>query len=148
MNIRPAIIKDYPELIEFGRRFHQVTDYTEVPFCEDSAIRWYDLMRESGILLVAVSKDRLIGVAGGLLSPFLLNDAYLAGSELLWWVDPEFRGGSAAIKLLKGIENEARIRGAHRWSMAALASSMPDKVGRIYERSGYTLSEYAYSKVL
>ncbi len=89
MNVRPATRVDYPSLVAMGRRFYGTLPYADVPFCEASAVRWLDLMRQSGVLLVAEHDGAAVGMAGGLFAPFIFNDSVRVGSELMWWVEPE-----------------------------------------------------------
>lgn len=148
MIVRNAELRDYSSIIRFANHFHDISDYKDVPFSAKSALRWFDRMREEGLLLVTEQDGILTGVSGGLFSPFLANDSYKVGCELLWWVEPEYRGSEAGRLMFDELEKQARDKGAHRWTMIALEASSPDRIGKIYKRKGYSISEYAYSKVL
>lgn len=144
--VRCAKIEDDPALVRFGRRFYDTLPYADIPYCESSAVRWLALMREIGVVLIALDGDAPVGMAGGVYSKFIFNDAYQVGAELMWWVEPEYRGSGVGQELLAALENAAYAHGAARWSMMAIEATA-DRVGHIYERSGYVPAERTYCKV-
>lgn len=144
--VRCAHVEDDPALVRFGRRFYDTLPYADIPYCEASAVRWAAMLREIGVLLIALSDDVPIGMAGGLFAKFIFNDAYQVGSELLWWVEPEYRRSGAGAALLAALEKAAYARGAARWSMIAIEATA-DRVGHIYSQAGYVATERTYSKV-
>jgi GNAT superfamily N-acetyltransferase len=146
--IRAAEPCDFPVIVEMGRNFHAQTAYQDIPYCADSALKWFEFMSGQGMLLVAETAGKVVGVAGGVISPCILNEAYQLGAELLWWVEPEYRKTSAGARLLAGLEQAARDAGAKRWSMIALEAVNPEAVGRMYLKSGYTPTERTFTKVL
>lgn len=66
--------------------------------------------------------------------------------ETVWWVDPEVRGGSTALRMLRAYEDWAREQGCAFIQMAALATF--PRAGMIYERCGYKPTETHYMKEL
>lgn len=141
---------DLSGLVEMARNFYAASPYQSVPFSEESALRWYARMAEAGLLFCAKDGDEIAGVVGGLSAPFLINDTYNVGVELLWWVEPKYRGTGAGELLLNAIEAKARELKLAKWTMVSLASAElhPSAVGKIYERRGYVLTERAYTKDL
>ena len=146
ITVRPATKADDPPLIRFGENFYDSLDYKDIPYCETSAARWFDFMRDLGVLFIALDGIKPIGMAGGVFSKFIFNDAYEVGAELLWWVEPEYRRSGVGAQLLAALENSAYARGAARWSMVAIEATA-DRVGQIYQRSGYVPTERTYTKV-
>mgnify|MGYP001592233288 FL=1 len=65
-------------------------------------------------------------------------------SELCWWVEPEARGTSAGLKLLKAAEAWAREQGASFLEMIAPS----DRVAALYERLGFERTDIHYLKRL
>jgi len=86
------------------------------------------------------------GVILGILYPHFLNPSMIVAQEIGWWVEPEYRNTSLAIRLLKKFEAEAADRGASKVIMISLESQEPAKVGSIYQRMGYRLIEHNYIK--
>ncbi len=144
--VRAAKVEDDPALVRFGRRFYETLAYADIPYCEASAVRWAALMRQLGVLLIAMDGDTPVGMAGGMFAPCIFNDAYQVGSELIWWIDPDSRGSGAGGALLAALERAAYARGAARWSMVAIEATA-DRVGSLYLQAGYVPTERTYSKV-
>lgn len=146
--VRAATEADFPALVILGRHFYEQTAYQRVPYSEAGAAEWYRLMLGCGLLFVAECDGKIIGVIGGLSSPFLINPEHGVGTELLWWVEPEHRKSGAGDLLMDAIENAARELGLTFWSMMTLAAVNPEAAARIYERRGYKLAELTYVKEL
>lgn len=72
------------------------------------------------------------------------NDGELVGTEAFWWVSPEARGNG--LRLLNRFESWATERGAKRLIMVHLSGLMPEKIGTLYERRGYSPVEVHYVK--
>lgn len=68
----------------------------------------------------------------------------LLASELLWFVTKGHRTGSAALRLLRAAEKEARDLGASKFSMIHLQALTPDKLRDFYVARGYSLTESHY----
>lgn len=106
-------------------------------------------MYEAGLLIVAENGDgEIIGVVGGLKYPFLNNRDWIIGSELLWWIEPQYRDSGLGKKMLAAIEEAARDAGCQLWVMVTLENVEPEKAGAIYQKLGYTLTEHSYMKEL
>lgn len=148
--IRLARYGDIPELVAMGHRFFNESGYDDITECDsETLVTLFNGMIESdtGYILV-VDDDGLQGMAGALLFPFFFNQNHLAGQELFWFINPEYRGKDAGKKLLEGLEIEAKARGAQSFIMMALQKLNPGFVGKIYESHGYRRSENNYIRRL
>lgn len=67
-----------------------------------------------------------------------------AAAELCWWMEPEARGGRAAVQMLRLSEAWARDEGAQVLEMIAPS----ERVGKFYERVGYERTDVHYLKRL
>jgi len=65
-------------------------------------------------------------------------------TEIVWWIQPEARGGRSALQLFKAGEAWAREQGATTFQMIAPS----DQVGAFYERLGFTKIEVHYQRSL
>ena len=72
--------------------------------------------------------------------------AVIAG-ELVWWMEPEHRGGIGAVRLVREGEWQAKARGAHVSRMSVLGTS-PHEASEIRQRLGYAPTEWIHSKRL
>lgn len=142
--IRPAVLKDIPDLIRMGEEFHSLTPYRESlsPIDPDRAGKLLEdlIAHENGCVLV-LETDRLIGMIGLFVYPHAFTGEMVAG-ELFWWVTPETRG--SGVKLLRRAESWAKEQGAKRFHMVA----PNDHVGRFYRRLGFKSMEEHYQKDL
>lgn len=87
------------------------------------------------------------GILGGLFYPCSMT-GQLEALEGFWYVEPDYRGGTGGIKLLKAFEEEGKARGCARVKMVHLSSLNPELVANIYERMGYHKLQVNYSKEL
>lgn len=142
--IRIAVIADIDRIVELGQRFRICTKYAG--FIAASA----DAMEELAYNLItgndsAVFLADLDGLTVGMLGLVTFKHPISGetfGSELFWWVEPEYRGHG--IRLLYAAERWARSRGARAFQMIAPTSD----VAAIYSRLGYTEVETLYQKRL
>lgn len=149
MSVRAAEPNDFAEMAVKGRVFWEQTEYSpHVPYSEESIIRWLEMMSEQGLLFLAEADGEIVGFIGGVAAPMYANDAYLAGAELFWYLDPRYRKGGTALDLLSAIEDAARGIGCTWWTMIALEAVEPERAASIYERSGYKPMERSFTKRL
>lgn len=117
-----------------------------IPFDTTTAVHHFAAMVDDGIMLVVVDdNDNPVGMMGCVISPYTYNPAYTCCSELMFWIEPEHRGGSAATRLLKQAEVRAKEAGAHFMIMVALETS-PEGIEDYYKKLGYSRTERTYVK--
>nr|WP_286164911.1 GNAT family N-acetyltransferase [Ochrobactrum sp. J50] len=69
----------------------------------------------------------------------------ICAQELVWWVDPAYRG-RGAVKMLAEYEAWARSKGCHAVNMVGLGGD--PVTTRLYERHGFTAQERHFLKRL
>lgn len=150
VRVRDATPDDAPALMRLARAFYDAAlAGGGIPFDARSAARNFVAMMGQRLLIVAEVDGALVGVVGGASGPYLCNDAYHVGSEVLWWVDPPYRKTGAGLALLDAIEERARELGLAKWTMMDLVrEGSDDRARKIYELRGYQLRERAYQKDL
>jgi len=84
----------------------------------------------------------------GIVYPHFLNPEYTICQELGWWVEPEWRGTTLGMRLIKQFETAAKLAGADKIIMIRLDSLEPDKIEDIYLRTGYRPLERSFIKEL
>lgn len=149
MIIRPATHEDVPAIVAMAERFYPASNYGRIaPLHKNSAAGLALVTMAAGVMLVAEdASGALQGMACLHIEPFLFNVDTVIAQEIVWWIEPEARGGMLAVRLLKAAVNACAERGATVIRMAALPSS-PQAAGQLYERMGFELSESYYVKVL
>lgn len=145
--IREAQVSDFPAIVDLSREFWAHTMFEE-PFDPEHTQKMVDLAYDHNLLAVLEVDYQVVGFVAGISSFLLGSTQAKCGTELAWWVSPAHRGGRNGIALLNFIEQLAAKNGIKYWTMVSMESSMPEKVGRMYEKMGYSKSETSYTKVL
>lgn len=146
--IRKATLGDLPAIVGMSERFYATTSYAGfADFCPESVSNLASMLIETGVFLVAESDGEVVGMVGLAVAPFMFNNAHKAAYEVVWWVNPEARGGGIAVSLLRAIEPACREIGCDVIQMVHLANS-PPQASALYERCGYRHTESSYTKVL
>lgn len=156
MIIREATMDDVPRIIAMAERFYPESPYPDIygdmPASQAAGLAIVAIQGFAaagivpGVLLVAEDGDTLAGMLCLHIDPATFTPEVIAG-ELVWWVEPEYRGGLLSVRLVKAGEAAAKARGATVMRMAHLSTS-PAQAGDLYERLGYRPSEVYYSKRL
>ena len=145
--VRPGTPEDFGAIVKMARDFWAHTMYDD-PFDEGSVEGMAKTCYDHGLLSVLEVDGVQEGFACGLKGGLLANNAVPCGTEVAWWVNPDFRSGSNGIRLLKHLESLAKAQNIKYWNMSCMYSSMPDHVTELYERLGYRKAEIAYTRVL
>lgn len=115
----------------------------DIPMYHDTNLLAKNLLDNPNIILCA-EKDK--GLILGIIYPHYTNPDVLIAQELGWWIEPEYRKTSLAIKLFNSFEVEAKLRKASKIIMACLHTQEPRAVSNIYVKKGYTPLEYSFIK--
>jgi hypothetical protein len=147
--IRPALSDDVPELVRMGCEFVDNSTYRMVMFSNPAQIA--SLMtslieNDEGLLLVSETGDveeprHLSGMLGMMVYEHPLSHERVA-NEVFWWVNPEDRGRSDSVRLLRQGEQWAK----EQLASLVYAGAPNQKVGSVFERLGYMPLEVQYVK--
>jgi GNAT superfamily N-acetyltransferase len=146
--IKNADQSDVQEIIELARKFHAVSGYENIEFDEETVENLLITSIDQGLCPIGVVDGKIVGFLAGLAYPAILNANVMVGTEIAWWVEPEFRGKKIAIQLLLRAEESARAKGLYCWSMMCLEKLNADGLENIYERLGYEKAERTYLRIL
>lgn len=144
--IRKGTLADVPEIVRMSAAFYPTTHYAQ--WCDMDEETVADLassLIENHIFFVAEDGERLIGMVGLFIIPFMFNRHATSAGEVVWWVDPEARGSRVAASLLQAVEGACRDAGADRIQMVHMPNS-PPQAAALYEKLGYSRSEISYTK--
>jgi GNAT superfamily N-acetyltransferase len=148
MQIRRATYEDIPQIVGMAAKFYATTSYSQwSPMCPESVDAIAGTMIDSGVMLVAEHDDRLVGMVGLAIAPFMFNTAHAVAYEVVWWVDPDAQGQGAGKALLAAIEPACRAAGCSAIQMVHLHNS-PPQAAALYERMGFRRTESSYTKEL
>lgn len=147
MHIRPATHADIPRIVEMAQRFYPTSGYERIaPLTETQAAGLVLVTMETGVMLVAESDGDIVAMACLHVEPFLFNPATTIAQEIVFWIEPEHRGGMLAARMLKAIDAACKEQGVDVIRMATLPGS-PPQAAHLYERMGYTPSESYFVRV-
>jgi GNAT superfamily N-acetyltransferase len=140
MIIRAAQDKDSDEIIELGLRMHKESAYAFLPFeCEKlrRLIASYLSDFESQCGLVAEENDVIVGMLGGYLTDYFFCNEKMA-CDMILYVVQEYRGSSAAARLIRAFRLWAVEHGAREMCLGISSNINTERTGRFYERMGFT----------
>jgi N-acetylglutamate synthase-like GNAT family acetyltransferase len=148
MNIRTADKFDLLELVEMMRHYsaHSPvvalrTDHNE----EHVRNLLYTIMVGAGVIWVAERDNEIVGMLACIRQQNIWNPKVMLLSELAFWVEEEFRGGSAAYRLLKAYEQYAEEQKRDGHIVAYTISKLHTSIFKP-EKLGYTAIEQTYIK--
>lgn len=98
-----------------------------------------------GVIIVYFDQGIVKGVIGGI-SARCLNTGDLEIFETFWYVFPEYRKGTKAIRLLQDFEKWGQSIGAKRVKMAHLMNLNGAVMRRMYTAMGYAEQETTFRK--
>lgn len=128
-----------------GRRFFETAGWPDVAEWDEASVEKtlrFLMEQPTGCLFVAEKDGQLVGMTGGMLTPFYFNLGHLTGQELFWWVEPEHRGVGSG--LFDALEAWAEAAGAQTFTMIAVDRLKPDVMARIYRARGYQPAEHSF----
>lgn len=145
MLIRNATEADLPAVVSMGERFYATTHYKDFAAYNPASVEALArMLMDTGILLVA-DDNGPVGMVGLCVAPFAFNADVKAAYEVVWWVNPEQRGGLTGARLLKAIEPAAKDKGCAAIQMLHMSNS-PPQAGQMYARMGYAHTESSWTK--
>lgn len=145
--IRLATLEDKPELVRMGCQFIAESSYRGLitPRVEAQERVVDVLLEQGGCWIVETFGGAVVGMLGIALTPLPVS-LELAGVELFWWLDPEWRRGTLAVRLLKTGEAWALEQGAIWFQMIQPFGN--DRLAEFYRRRGYVPLETSWQKRL
>ncbi len=143
--IRKATEADVPAIVAMARKFYATTSYAEFAPMDDGAVAALVRQLMDSVMLVHETDGRIDGMVGLVVAPFMFNNAVKAAYEVVWWVDPQARGGIAGKALLEAVEPACKALGCSIVVMVHLHNS-PPQAAALYERMSYHHTESSYTK--
>jgi GNAT superfamily N-acetyltransferase len=140
MRIRAPVAGDVEPLVEMGLRMHAESAYAFLPYERNKVIRLVQSFLDdssSRCGLVAEADGKLVGMLGGYLSEYFFCSEVVA-CDMVLFVDPAYRHGLAAMRLVRAFRKWAIEHGARELCLAISTNVNADDTGRFYERLGFT----------
>lgn len=142
MIIRDATLNDAPDLLRMGELMHHESPrFNKFTFDLDKTRKLIEFLvtNSNGIVIVAERDGKLIGMLGGMVSEhFFSRDTYAC--DFVVFIDPEHRGGSTVIRMIKLFEQRAKDLGAKEVSLGISTEVNTERTANLYEKLGYMRS--------
>ena len=150
IRIRPAVAADVPwiwgQLHEFDAVFPARTSLMPCPEYGDAMLRQ---LVSVGPFFMAVDiyadgvelVEEPAGFIAGMVAPHWMNPDVQVLTELLWWVAPDYRGSSAAARLLRSFVDYGKANA--EWTLCTIGKETPVNP-RSFERLGLAPIEATY----
>ena len=152
VTIRAATADDVPIIVDMALHFQDTTAYAHhLRATPSMMVRVVEqiLTREDAGLWLADNGGDVCGMLAAALyvQPF---SGESIGAEIVWWMNPDARGGRTAIRLLREAERWAKDRGATTFQMMAPVGKTGTilELGRLYEALHYEPIETHYQRRL
>lgn len=140
-----------PEIRDFCRKFFSESPYHDFPYDEKKVDETIDKIvnayGKGHVVIVYEKYGKAVGCIAGTVVDFLLNHGKIA-TEIMWWVEPEYRKSRAGIELLNAFESWATYSKCELVQMISLNTEIGKALGGLYRRRGYVETEQAYMKRL
>ena len=99
------------------------------------------------IALVLEHEGKAVGVLLAQTTTIIFAELKV-GLEVMWWVEPEFRGKRKSFDLIFAFESWARTVGCTLTQLTTVETYQADKIGSFYKRIGYEVAETNFLKEL
>jgi len=137
--VRPASTADIPRLIELGEDMQRESPrFSQLGYDHDKVARLVQSLIDSpeGLVLVLDTPDGLVGMLVGFVAEQFFSHS-LSAQELVVYVCPEHRGGTAGVRMVKAFEVWAFDKGAQEVSLGVSTEVDAARTAGLYERLGY-----------
>jgi len=148
MKIREMLQGDVHPALSLAADMHQESWFRDFDFDVTKALSIWDrkvAQPDRWCLFVAEDNDKVIGVFAGFAAEhFFGND--LVSSDLILYVDPEHRGGTAAPRLIKAYQEWAKKIGAKEITIGVSTGVNSERTARLFENMGFGHRAYIFRK--
>lgn len=147
--IRLAKKNDVKKCIELGIKFWEESNFDDFlgDIDEESIADLVKRFIDKATLFV-VDDGGIKGMLGFNIFYHPMRVKTKCAQELFWYLDEESRGSGAGVELLATAERILKARGVKQIIMITLHDIGHDRIGGMYEKSGYKCLEHAYTKGL
>ena len=149
MKVRFATVDDLPALIDLGRRIHAESRFRGFSYDPSKLLQTGQRVLNSTTgthccFVAEASTGKLAGVFVGCVEEYFFSRDRIANSILIF-VDPAYRGGAAALKLIHAFRTWALNRQAIEVSISIASGVTIDRTDRFLKRIGLKLTGGNYA---
>lgn len=144
MELKLCNTQNVDDIVSLCQHFQDASRY-QFPFAQEFVQRQVSdlLSKENCLTLGLFHEDRLVGVLIGLSTIHPFFNVPFAG-ELIFWIEPEYRGSKKAIEMIQAYEY---------WAVNKMNCQMvtmdnqADSLDVLYEKLGYKKTMHQWSKI-
>ena len=145
--IRRATEDDLPAIAQMGTKFIKYTEYRNVVSASvDEITKSLEKVLEVGAIFVAEIDGAVRGFIAAMVHPAWFAPSVSIALEMAWWMDEDYRKGTAGIRLLQTYERWAKESGASFICMSDLVVDGEAPIAAILPRMGYRITERTHMK--
>lgn len=142
MIIRDATLDDAADLLRMGELMQQESPrFNKFTFDREKSATLINhlISINNGIIVVAEKDGAIVGMLGGMVTEhFFSRDLYAC--DFVVYIEPEYRGGSTVIRMIKLFEQRAIELGAKEVSLGISTELQSERTASLYEKLGYIRS--------
>jgi GNAT superfamily N-acetyltransferase len=149
MSIRFATAEDIPTLVDIGRVYQQESRFKRYRYNpEKLRLNLENLVANTSgshcFFVADNAKREPYALLIGCIETYFFSDEPVAQS-ILFWVHPEHRGGSAAVKLMQAFRKWAMNRNAFEVAIGVNSAVHIDKADQFFRKLGFQITGGNYS---
>lgn len=148
--IRRATLADIPGILPLARQFRDHVSMQSVPM-EHLEMSLANVIEGvlPGVVFLSLDGEHVTGALVMVETPTWFSPDVRMATELAWFMDPEYRGGTAAIRLLEAAHDWAAERECFAVVMhSIIQGESPGSADDILQRLGFKNRERTYVKEL
>ena len=136
MNIERLSAERFPEFCKLVEKSIAEAQFSQAKLNIPSLQRL--IQSPSVVYFLAIDNDKIVGSIGGAVLPYFFSTRKKVG-DLGFYVEPEYRGSRAAIKLVNALESWAKDMEVEDVYLGQTTGVEVEKTKDFYERLGYTV---------
>tara|TARA_B100000212_G_scaffold58795_2_gene39553 strand:+ start:10114 stop:10569 length:456 start_codon:yes stop_codon:yes gene_type:complete len=141
MKIRKMTEEDVPTIISYGQQMHEESYFKHFNFSEKKLWQLWELIKTQPIYCALVAENvdgKLVGFYVGVIHEHWFGTDKIS-CDLALYVIKEFRGSSAALRLLKAYEQWANMAGAAEIHIGTSTDINTNKNLSLFQKMGYEI---------
>lgn len=147
MHVRDATVDDLDTLIALGIEMRAESIVPYPPVDRDHVRKYLDIaVSMPDVFLTAIAEDDApVGMMTAVAGPYCFSPVVRTTSDLLF-VMPEYRGGTAAMRLVRKYKQWSDGLGADNDTLSIATGVSPERTGRFFEAMGFRPMQMIYRR--
>jgi GNAT superfamily N-acetyltransferase len=138
--IRPVTLDDLPAAVALGASMHHESYYAHLDYDPIKVMELGVLIVDNPSIywgVVAEVDGEIVGFGAGYVAPHFFGHDLTSG-DLAIFLTPEHRNGMVGVRMIKDYVRWCEERGVKTPALGVSAGIKPERIGKLYERLGFT----------